>query len=132
VGGTALEHLVVAFHFEALTLPATIEFAPGVRLRRDAELMAAGILLDYFPDPTGGWHFPAMVASSTVDLPSSERFETTNVGTLLGLGVGYDAWVSPLWSLGLSARIGRVLRARDEYGRYDAWLPSLAVSALLH
>jgi hypothetical protein len=73
-----------------------------------------------------------MVASSTVDLPSSERFETTNVGTLLGLGVGYDAWVSPLWSLGLSARIGRVLRARDEYGRYDAWLPSLAVSALLH
>jgi hypothetical protein len=72
-----------------------------------------GVFIDGFPDPTGGFHVGGAIGVASLDGafedddfdpdPERERLGEEDGGTG-GIGgsawVGYDAWISPEWSLG--------------------------------
>jgi hypothetical protein len=60
-----------------------------------------GVLVDYYPKPTDGWHFGAIAAAGLINLTDSGLHDAAAgsfAGTLFG---GYDFWIGPEWSLGL-------------------------------
>jgi hypothetical protein len=68
-----------------------------------ASLAELGVLADWFPDPTGGWHAGAGAAlglTSVTNQADGSVFAGAGfAGSLFG---GYDFWVGRAWSLGLA------------------------------
>jgi hypothetical protein len=108
IGGNVAEGLVVAGAFHGSGVRATFEGAPPAR-DATAALGQLGVLVDWFPDPTGGWHVGGMAGLGVIQIvdagvrDSGEAIVKDSGGTGFGgalLG-GYDFWIGPQWSTGL-------------------------------
>ncbi len=64
---------------------------------------------DYYFNPKGGFHVLGLVGFGGLSWNAKDGSQSTSseepAGLLLGLGAGYDFWVSDQWSLGLLGRL---------------------------
>jgi hypothetical protein len=67
-----------------------------------ATLVFGGAFLDYFPDPTGGFHVGGRVGPAVSAQGSSE----VHAGLGAGAFLGWDRYISDYWSLGASLQGG--------------------------
>lgn len=77
----------------------------------DGSLGVLGVMLDFYPNPRGGFHIQGGLGLGTIVLDNDddtdfpgENWEGGGGGLMLG--AGYEFWVSDQWSLG---GVGRVL-----------------------
>jgi hypothetical protein len=67
-----------------------------------ADTATAGPFVEWYPDPTRGWHIGALAGAGLVQLQAQASSETSGVLGVMAIA-GYDWWISPEWSLGFSA-----------------------------
>jgi hypothetical protein len=135
IGGTVLSYVMGQ---------ATIEGESGATRDLDSPLrvVALGPSIDWYPSPTGGFHFGGMVGvgAAWARLPEEDVYDGIGGGGgALGLQVGYDWWVAHEWSLGGLLRLtGVQVRGEDtEVGvtakeRSGVGALSIAFTALYH
>jgi hypothetical protein len=102
-----------------------------------------GVIIDWFPDVRGGFHFGGGLGLAFAIAPAPENdlgFENIGgAGAALSLHLGYDFWIADEWSLGGMLRVtGASLRGEDTQsgvtGRETDQVSSLALTftALYH
>jgi hypothetical protein len=97
------------------TLPhgVVLAGASSAVVSKNAVVANYGLLVDWFPDPRAGWHIGAQLGLGLVrDAEYYSAVDATPYGPptpndfALGLGVsligGYDAWVTPQFSMGIN------------------------------
>jgi hypothetical protein len=109
---------------------------------KEASLAFLGVLIDYYPDPRGGFHVLGGVGLASLgfernaeDALPPEPWEGGGGG--LVLGVGYDAWIADQWSLGGVVRLllmSGTLRGAESDVDLDAraFAPGLLFTATHH
>jgi hypothetical protein len=145
LGGTPMDGLVLGGGISAFSSedPRVETGGSGKQLAGKASLTMIGPFVDVFFDPRGGLHAGALLGLSTFNTEPDDPDSTIDEKPYNGAGVaaftGYDAWISPNWSLGgtlrLSASSGK--REREIGGgnieeRANAFGFALSVSALHH
>jgi hypothetical protein len=67
----------------------------------DASHVNIGVLVDWFPNPSAGWHVGGTLGfgGARVSDDNISWFGAAAVGGVFG---GYDTWIGPDWSLGFS------------------------------
>ena len=135
IGGTPGRGLVVGGGMWAGGFD-TSEWRGENNERGSVVMFAMGPFIDYFPDPSGGFHFGGTVALGVLSVdaePFSNPDERTAADGALGAWMGYDFWVSREISLGVEARYVGV-RAKhpdnDWQGRAEAF--GLSFTGLYH
>jgi hypothetical protein len=119
VGGTIAKGLAVAGAFRAWSTSGTFDGGPAISVTTSRSLNGAitttshgltgaratsfeiGALVDWYPDPAGGWHAGASIGVGGVDVTDDagdEMSSTALGGSLFG---GYQWWLGPAWSLGV-------------------------------
>lgn len=133
LGWNAGDHLVMAFaqHTFGVFSAKTTVGGSDLGGHHTAFYQVIGFLLDFYPDPTDGWHAALTIGPGYADVRRRQG-ESTNSGFGLGLGGGYDAWVGEQWSLGVGARVFYIANADDEFGHHRVFIPTLSFSALYH
>jgi hypothetical protein len=92
----------------------------------------AGPFLDYYPSSTSGFHLQALAG------PAAHGRSDLGAGAASGFGlmggVGYDAWASDKWSVGVLARVTYTnTTANISFDERDIMVaPSLEISATFH
>jgi hypothetical protein len=100
-----------------------------------------GFLIDWFPDPHGGWHVGALLGlglvrdgsaqltapANTVSLPVAPR--SANLGLGMSVLGGYDAWVTPQFSMGVNFMATTMAFAKQEFD--GAEIPSYSLTPLV-
>jgi len=77
----------------------------------DGSVGVLGVMLDFYPNPRGGFHVQGGLGLGTIVLDNDDDLDFPGEnweggGGGLMLGAGYEFWVSDQWSLG---GVGRVL-----------------------
>jgi hypothetical protein len=101
IGGTAVEGLVVA---GALRASQTRDAFHGSHYQGDRASMsggALGVLVDWFPNPTQGFHVGGLAGLGVVTLTDSSTVDSNGAAFAGSVFGGYDWWIGPQWSLGL-------------------------------
>jgi hypothetical protein len=105
----------------------------------DGAMIFAGVSLfaDWYINPNEGLHFLGMLGFAAVDFVSASGQSGGNdpTGTMLGLGVGYDFWISDEWSIGPIARVLYAPVSSEAGGvsvKYNYVYPSIGVGFTLH
>jgi len=132
-GGNVSDHVVFGFALHTFGVFSPTTEIEGDRFDADhtALYSVLGVLLDYYPDPTGGWHVAMTLGIGDADIQIREN-ESSDAGIGVLVGGGYDFWVGEQWSLGAAARLGYISGASDDFGDHRAVIPMLAFSALYH
>jgi hypothetical protein len=132
IGGSPTDGVVIAFaqHTLGVFEPDTEE--EGVTLQDDhsALYQVLGLMLDVYLDPADGWHAAITLGAGAADILYVDYNDKFGVG--LGLTAGYDLWFAEQWSFGMAAQLFYITGGRDEFGKHEAVVPMLALSALLH
>jgi hypothetical protein len=120
--------------------------APKAEAYDNLATALAGVFIDGFPDPEGGFHVGGALGLASLgarfknqDLEvSPDRLGNSGSGTA-GIGssvwVGYDGWVAADWSLGGMLRLTGIATGnthRDLEERASAQMLSVLFSALYH
>jgi hypothetical protein len=117
VGGTPWRGVIVGGGLHQSTTLGN--FADGSRV--SADTATAGPFVEFYPDPSSGWHFGALAAAGIVRLRTPEASETSGVLGVMAIA-GYEWWISPEWSLGINTTVGASteppLDAPSEGARY--------------
>jgi hypothetical protein len=135
IGGTPSEGLAIGAilgggHFPS---PSFEEDGESSDEAFDLNLFHIGAFIDYYTSPDSGFHMLGEVAYAQLGAASDINFEQNLKGVALGVGLGYDWWVSNGWSLGLLGRFTFSPLKRDEYNSStQLYLPSLAFTATYH
>jgi hypothetical protein len=103
IGGTPGDGVVVAGVVRAEQIRGTLHGAPKPEGKGTATLGELGILMDYFPRPTDGWHVGGLLALGVVTLNDSQLPDSSGAAFAASAFGGYDWWIGPEWSLGLMA-----------------------------
>jgi hypothetical protein len=92
------------------------------------QLQMLGLVADWYPNPTKGLHFQALVGYAGLSFGASDG-STSETASGLGLmgGVGYDFWVSTEWSIGVLGRLAYAAPKRDELS-FSVVSPALLAS----
>ncbi len=119
------------------TLLPPSELDPGLR-----SLGLFGPFVDYYPNPSGGFHFQAALGLATLTprvfgSSATEQSEYLALGGGLMLGAGYEVWVDDEWSLGILSRTTAVgLGGTDDadvgWAHFVITSPSLLVTLTYH
>jgi hypothetical protein len=110
IGGTPARGLVLAGSFFSHSFPApTITVTEGGTRYASNQLTLgiAGLTLDWYPNPRGGFHVGGTLGFAGKGAYESDgkRIEgTARGGGAWALAMGYDAWIAREWSFGLLAR----------------------------
>jgi hypothetical protein len=81
--------------------PSSPPTPPAASTNAAASLGGVGVLVDWFPNPAGGWH-----AGASVGLGATQVTTLADNSNMSGLGVGafafggYDGWIGRNWSVG--------------------------------
>jgi len=132
-GGNVSNHVVFGFAFHTFGVFSPTTDIAGDRFEADHTAFYAllGIFLDYYPDPTAGWHVTTTLGVSGANIQVRDD-ENTDTGTGVLFGGGYDFWIGEQLSLGVSASLAYLSGAGDDFGEHRAIVPMLAFSALYH
>jgi hypothetical protein len=117
IGGTVAPGLALAGTIQGATVTGTFNGGPfasativpngsgaAISASTDASAVAGvlGLLVDWYPNPAGGWHTGASVGLGVTGVTNNA--DGSRLGGI-GLGGsvfgGYDWWLGPSWSLGL-------------------------------
>jgi hypothetical protein len=114
IGGTPRPGLVVGGAlWGVVQRSAQINMGPGTVVPSgQATIVALGPFVDYYPDPTKGWHMRAMVGAAALHYASAGGDwgeATSGIGFATGAGFGYDFWVGDTLSVGLLGRVDFVV-----------------------
>jgi hypothetical protein len=104
IGGSAIGHSLSGAKYTAPT------GATG-SMGSNSTATLIGLLADYYPIPSGGFHFGAVLGESSVDYAldseSAKQYGRDSISST-GFGwaahVGYDTWIARQWSVGILAR----------------------------
>jgi hypothetical protein len=146
IGGTVAPGLALAGAFQFASVRNDfkgVEDPTTGRAYRDAKATVSfgtiGVLADWFPDPTKGWHLGGMIGLtglSVVDADIPDARGNAVSGTIFG---GYDWWIGPQWSLGLMAVLSGTSSAtmEDDDGndlgyKFNALSAGLSYALTLH
>ena len=69
------------------------------------QLNMIGLVSDFYPNPTKGLHFQAMLGYAVVSITQDGASSVSPSGVGLIGGVGYDFWVSEEWSIGVLGNV---------------------------
>jgi hypothetical protein len=112
IGGNIAPGLVLAGAVNSVLVRQTFKgVPPEPEQKATAALAHLGVLVDWFPDPTGGWHVGALAGIAALqvsdtglrDLSDPLRKDSGGLGFGGALLGGYDFWIGPQWSAGLFA-----------------------------
>ena len=103
IGGTPGEGLAVAGVIRAVAVRGKFHGGPQPEHDATATNGQLGVLVDWFPQPTGGWHVGAIAGLGVVTLSDSDIRTSSGLGFGGSLFGGYDFWIGAQWSLGLQA-----------------------------
>jgi hypothetical protein len=150
LGGTIAPGLVIGGGIYGVSIsPVTWETDGAAPFSSDSTveggqgaLTVLGVMLEYYPNPRGGFHVQGALGIGTLELkPDSKRdYPGENWeggGGGLMLGAGYEFWIADQWSLGGVARVlmmsGKVRGSESELD-YDsrAIAPALLFVATHH
>ncbi|MBM4362123.1 MAG: autotransporter domain-containing protein [Deltaproteobacteria bacterium] len=139
LGGTVTEGLVLGGG-----LLTTYASNPTVKVGSfeadaDGTLILAGVtgFAQYYFDPANGGHLQALLGYGALSFEHKNGTSGGNDpgGVLLGIGGGYDFWVSDEWSIGPFARIlyGSLSAESGAATQKDTYLyPSIGAAFTLH
>jgi hypothetical protein len=103
IGGTIAEGLVLAGVLGGQQLREHFHGGPPPEGRATAAYGELGVLVDYYPQPTDGWHVGAGIALGAITLSDSAVRDSAGASFSGKLFGGYDFWIGPEWSLGIMA-----------------------------
>ena len=134
IGGTFGRGVVVGggFYVEGIWTPQALDVSDDVIQGGDVEFdsTSAGIVgpfIDWYFDPTGGFHAQAAAGLGFVKTSSSTENSAGLVrshsasGTGFIVGVGHDWWVNDEWSLGVLGRAMFVFARGNETDGEASW-----------
>jgi hypothetical protein len=114
VGGNVGEGFVIALAVSGTQINGTVDGSRFPDAKATASLAMLGLLADWFPDPTGGWHAGGTVALGAMQItdivtdanPSAPGVPSSRdqAGLCFAGGIfgGHDWWIGQQWSLGLA------------------------------
>lgn len=70
-----------------------------------ASTAEVGAFLDWYPNPEDGWHAGASLSLGSITITDDAGSKSNSAGVAGSLFGGYQWWLGPAWSLGLSAVI---------------------------
>jgi hypothetical protein len=102
IGGNVERGLVVGGTIGSATTRQTLKGAPaGGPGKVTAGPFNLGAFIDWFPNPTAGWHVGGSLGLGGPSL-SDDNVRWAGIGLAGSVFGGYDAWIGPEWSLGVS------------------------------
>jgi hypothetical protein len=104
LGGTPAPGLVIGGMLNTTTLRGEFKGRPdGPENGATISRLILGPFVDWFPRPDDGWHVGAAIGFAAVTVTDSALADA--VGPAFGAKIfgGYDFWIGPQWSVGLSA-----------------------------
>jgi hypothetical protein len=112
IGGTVGRGFVIAGDYVFLqaskpTVSVTVQgTSRSASASNDANVGVIGPMVEWFPDPKGGFSFGTSVglAALTVSDPNGNTTAGER-GFGASFRIGYDFWVSDQWSLGIAGRV---------------------------
>jgi hypothetical protein len=111
IGGTPGDGFVIAGTLLGQTIPKPVlksDQARDVDLPNALTFSVLGVSMDWFPNPTGGFHVGATLgfAVAAAPRPKTDVFDTLGGGGgALAISTGYDFWIADQWSLGALLRL---------------------------
>jgi hypothetical protein len=111
IGGTPGGGLVIAGSLLSYRMPdPVIEYDAGNEADLDGalNLFVIGGGVDWYPSPSGGFHFGGLLGGAIAVAPAPEISVFENIGGAggaLSISIGYDWWVGDEWSVGALARL---------------------------
>jgi hypothetical protein len=139
IGGTPGDGFVIAGVIRGEQVRGTLHGAPKPGGNGTATLGQVGIMADYFPRATDGWHVGGLVALGVITVSDSPLPDSSGAAFAATAFGGYDWWIGPEWSLGLMAVFSASSRAslkdsdRNESGySLNALSGGLDLSFTLH
>lgn len=144
MGGTPTPGLVIGggVFVEGGDKPRVESGGKSQDLDGSASLSLIGPFVDGFFDPSGGFHVGGAIGLTSLEVKPDDKAdfdeEPFKGGGVLVL-TGYDAWISPNWSLGGYARfLGAIGKRELDVGstkveeKATSWAFSVLFSALYH
>jgi hypothetical protein len=111
IGGTPGDGVVVAGAFRVEQVRGTLHGATNPQGNATATVGQIGLLMDWFPRPTDGWHAGGLVSLGIVSIADSKLPDSAGAAFAASLFGGYDFWIGPEWSLGVMATFTATTRA---------------------
>jgi hypothetical protein len=105
IGGTPAEGLVVAGAGSvAFGASTTMNGAvAGRQGKATAALLMLGVLVDWYPVPSEGWHAGGLLGFAMPSVTDAAGYSSQGLAWGASIHGGYDWWIGPQWSLGLAA-----------------------------
>lgn len=139
LGGNVADGLVVAGAIHTSQTRSTFNGSSKPVHDATAAGTQLGVLVDWYPKPTDGWHVGAMAGLGVVGIAEADIADASGLGfggVLLG---GYEWWIGQQWSLGLFAIVSATtpasLRTRsgDDVGyKFSSFSAGLGYGFTLH
>jgi hypothetical protein len=111
IGGTPGEGFVVGGAFRAEQVRGTLHGASNPAGNATATVGQLGILMDWFPRPSDGWHVGGLVSLGILSISDSKLPDSSGAAFAASVFGGYDFWIGPEWSLGVMATFTGTSRA---------------------
>lgn len=108
IGGAVARGVVVAGDYTSQFAFRPRQRVNGVVTTADTDLTlhTLGVMVDWFPAPSGGFHVSGSLAFAALEVSDQGGVSRdTEFGGSLSLGVGYDFWIARKWSLGALLRL---------------------------
>lgn len=140
LGGTLTSGLVVGgtVGFAQVFSPVVEQNGSSVVSGQSARWLELGPFVDYYPNPSNGWH----VLGGVSYLNFEKQGRTGSVagfwgaGVSMSLGIGYEEWISNQWSFGgrLKLTAASLSQNGDANEQYDYLLlfPSVGLTFTYH
>lgn len=105
LGGTPVPGLVIGGMLGSEMVRGKFKGRPTDQAEEDATMARAmlGVLVDWFPQVHDGWHVGAALGFAGITLSDAALADSVSAAFSAKLFGGYDWWIGPEWSLGVSA-----------------------------
>ncbi len=90
--------------------------AGSLDIRSRSAFFTFGPYVDYYIDPTSGFHVLGAIGYAAVNLGNKSSSSNASTGFSLGLGAGYDWWVGDEWSIGVLGRFTSAHMSQENNG----------------
>lgn len=140
IGGTPVPGLVIAGTLSSDMVRGKFKGRPeGDEENASMARAMLGVLVDWYPQPNDGWHVGAALGFAGITLADASLADSVGVAFAAKVFGGYDWWIGPQWSVGVSALLATtpsaplVDRDGDKNGyRFYTLSAGLAWSITLH